>query len=275
MKPPMPYFGGKHTIAPSLVSLLPAHEHYVEPFAGGLSVLLAKSPSKMETVNDLDGDLMNFWRVLRDRPDDLIRACALTPHSRTGFLEARERPEGLDDLERARRLWVHLSQSRSASGRRTGWRYYVDPHGSSIGMPGYIEGYVDRMAAVAQRLHRVSLESRDALEVVAEYGRHRNALLYVDPPYLGSTRSSRSYVHEMPREDQHRDLAAALHECKASVVLSGYASALYDDLFADWPVRVELAAATGNGNGYSKRVEVVWSNRPLAVAQTFDFEEAS
>jgi len=204
MKPPMPYFGGKQTIASALVSLFPPHEHYVEPFAGGLSVLLAKAPSKMETVNDLDGDLMTFWRVLRDQPEDLIRACALTPHSRTEFLEAR-----------------------------------------------------------------------DALEVITEYGRHRNALLYVDPPYLGSTRSSRSYAHEMPHEDQHRDLAAALHECKASVVLSGYASALYDDLFADWPVRVELAAATGNGKGYSQRTEVVWANRPLAVAQTFDFEEAS
>ena len=81
MKPPMPYYGGKQRIADRIVATFPDHLHYVEPFAGGLSVLLAKEQSKLETVNDLDRHLVTFWRVLRDRPEDLMRVCTLTPHS--------------------------------------------------------------------------------------------------------------------------------------------------------------------------------------------------
>jgi DNA adenine methylase len=88
VKPPFAYYGGKTTLAPIIANLLPQHEHYVEPFAGSLAVLLAKTPSRAETVNDLDGDLVTFWRVLRDRPDELERACALTPHSREEYEQA-------------------------------------------------------------------------------------------------------------------------------------------------------------------------------------------
>lgn len=123
MKPPFTYFGGKTRIAGQIAALLPAHEHYVEPFAGSLAVLLAKPPSMMETVSDLDGDLMNFWRVLRDRPHDLERACALTPHSRAEHQGSYE--PAADDLERARRIWIRLTQGRSGQHHlRTGWRYY-------------------------------------------------------------------------------------------------------------------------------------------------------
>jgi DNA adenine methylase len=110
MKPPFTYFGGKTAIAERIVSLLPPHEHYVEPFAGSLAVLLAKPPSAMETVNDLNCDLMIFWRVLRDQLADLERVCALTPHSRAERNAAYE--SAPDDLERARRVWVTLTQGR-------------------------------------------------------------------------------------------------------------------------------------------------------------------
>lgn len=106
LKPPFTYFGGKTTIAAQIAAVLPAHEHYVEPFAGSLAVLLAKRPAPMETVNDLDGVLMNFWRVLRDRPQDLARVCALTPHARAEALSVAGPPStwpaGLDELELAR-----------------------------------------------------------------------------------------------------------------------------------------------------------------------------
>src|SRR5581483_5983322 len=102
LKPPFTYFGGKLKLAERIAALLPSHQHYEEPFAGSLAVLLAKSPSPMETVNDLDGRLMSFWRVLRNRPGELERVCALTPHSRTEYLAAYEPAE--DELESARRL---------------------------------------------------------------------------------------------------------------------------------------------------------------------------
>ncbi len=267
--PPFAYYGGKTTLAAQIVDLLPEHDHYVEPFAGSLAVLLAKPPSRMETVNDLDADIMTFWRVLRDQPEDLARVCALTPHGRLehAAAQAQDLP-GLDDLERARTVWVLLTQTRSSTLRRTGWRHFQDPNGSSSGMPRYLSGYVGRMPAAAARLIGVSLEARPALDLVTDYGRHPEVLLYCDPPYLGSTRA-RNYRHEMTSPDEHRALSEALRAAKASVVLSGYASPLYEDLYAGWH-RTELSAWTGNASqGTGSRTEVLWSNRPLGHDHLF------
>lgn len=276
MKPPFTYFGGKTSIAGQIAAMLPPHGHYVEPFAGSLAVLLAKRPSAMETVSDLDGDLMNFWQVLRDRPADLERVCALTPHSRA---EARlaewSGPGDLDELERARRLWVRLTQCRGGhTQRRTGWRYYQDPRGSHSSMPDYLDAYAGRIAAAAARLRNVSLECLPALEVIARYGRHPGTLVYADPPYLASVRTwtnDVAYGHEMTEESDHRDLLGALLACKSAVVLSGYASPLYDEALSGWHRR-EIATQTGNGGAARARTEVLWSNRPFPQASLFDME---
>lgn len=269
--PPFAYFGGKIRAADKIIPLLPAHNHYVEPFAGSMAVLLAKPRSKMETVNDLDRNLMTFWRMLRERPDDLALAMALTPHARAEHLEAYRLDEiDGDDLERARRVWVMLSQGRGGSMRRTGWRFYRNPGSSTYAMPDYLEAYVRRVPPCADRLSGVSLECRDALEVIADYGQHPDVLLYVDPPYLGTTRSA-NYSHEMLSENEHRALAGALNAARAAVVLSGYSSPLYDEIYAGWH-RAEFAAWTGNGirDGRTRvdgeRTEVLWSNRPFPVA---------
>lgn len=274
MKPPVCYFGGKTTLAPRIAALLPPHGHYVEPYAGGLSVLLAKRPSAMETVNDLDGAVVTFWRVLRDRPAELARVCALTPHSRAEYDAVVEEMEVPDELETARRVFVRLTQGRTGQLVRTGWRHYVDPGGSSASMPAYLAGYVARLAPAAERIAGVSLECRPALEVVERYGRSADVLLYVDPPYLGSTRGGgNAYRHEMRGESDHRGLAAALTRCAAAVVLSGYASDLYDlDLYAGWH-RHAMPAGTGQGGVWANRTEVLWSNRPFTgQAALFDRE---
>jgi DNA adenine methylase len=271
LKPPVPYYGGKITAAPHIVGLLPAHDHYVEPYGGSLAVLLAKARSPMETVSDLDGDLMTFWRVLRTRPADLVRVCALTPHSRAEHQAAYDRAD-CDDLELARRVWVQLTQGRAGLRKRTGWRHYVDPAGSSIGMPDYLDGYLHRMLPAAERLAGVSLESKPALDLIGKYGAEPNVLLYVDPPYLGSTRSGSSwngYQVEMRDDAEHAALAEALHACRASVVLSGYPSPLYDEqLYADWD-RVTFGASTGQSGVWQNRTEVLWSNRPLGEPHLF------
>jgi len=260
--PPFTYFGGKQTLAPRIAALFPPHAHYVEPFAGSLAVLLAKPPSRMETVNDLDSDLMTFWRVLRDDPTGLERVCALTPHSRGEHQACYDRPAELSDLERARRVWVCLTQGRAGQLKRTGWRHYLDPAGSSIGMPGYLAGYVARMAPACERLSRVSLECRPALELIEAFSPHRDVLLYVDPPYLGSTRTSGGYVHEMRTESDHRELSEALSAVRGAVVLSGYLSELYAELYAGWH-RLDITVGTGQGGTWESRTEVLWSNRPL------------
>lgn len=273
MKPPFAYYGGKTTLAERIVEMLPAHSHYVEPFAGSLAVLLAKPRSEMETVNDLDGDLMTFWRVLRDRPEDLTRVAAATPHSRAEHQAAYDLAAA-DDLERARRVWVLLTQSRGGTLRRTGWRFYRDPAGSSYSFPEYLAAYVERIHPAAARIGGVSLECRDALEVASDYGKHPNVLLYCDPPYLASSRNSTNYRHEMADETSHRELAEVLNNASAAVVLSGYDSPLYQDLYAGWH-RVEFSAWTGNGirDGATRadgdRTEVLWANRPIGLATLF------
>ncbi|MET8278200.1 DNA adenine methylase [Micromonospora sp. NPDC005174] len=265
MKPPFPYAGAKGAIADRIVSLLPEHVHYVEPYAGSLAVLLAKPPVRMETVNDLDHDVVTFFRVLRDRPKELARACKLTPHSRAEYVDLRTSPIVGDEIEVARRVWVLLTQGRGGTlGSLTGWRHFVQPRGSSIGMPAYQDGYVARMEAVSERLHAVSLECMPALDLIVKYGVDEEVLLYVDPPYLGSTRGV-LYRHEMKSDAEHRELAEVLNDCRAAVVLSGYTSALYDELYAGWH-RLDLPTMTGNGrDGAKSRTEVLWSNRPLSA----------
>lgn len=267
--PPFTYYGGKMTLASAIAELLPAHRHYVEPFAGSLAVLLAKEPSHVETVNDLDGDLMTFWRVLRDRPDELTVAAMLTPHSRADYAAASTALDDLDDLERARRVWVRLTQGRSHSMRPSGWKFSVDGRNR---MPLRLETFAARMPAVAERLRAVSLENRDALDLIDTYGADPEVCVYADPPYLGSTRAA-NYRHELLEDDLHARLADALNACKASVVLSGYDSPLYADLFAGWH-RTDLKAPTTLAGKNDGPREVLWSNVPLGVQGALDLDGA-
>ncbi|WP_286346992.1 DNA adenine methylase [Frondihabitans sucicola] len=278
----MPYFGGKQRIAQQIIDHFPPHEHYVEPFAGSLSVLLAKEPSRLETVNDLDGDIMTFWRVLRDHGDELMRAAALTPHSRAEYEASHDR-EGLDDLERARRVWVQITQGRAGQLTKTGWRHNANGAVASFGIPGYLKGYVERFADVIERLQHVSLECAPASQVIEHYGQHESTLIYADPPYpaevRGGSRATNGYRHEMKRADRHRDLAQTLHAARGTVILSGYPCELYDDLYGDWD-RVAIETYTGQANesgDKAARTEMLWSNRPFAKAVQlgFEFEAAS
>jgi len=209
VRPPFAYFGGKTTLGHRIAALLPAHRHYIEPYAGSLAVLLAKPRAQFETVNDLDQDLVLFWRVLRERGDELASVCALTPHSRADHTAAFDL-DVTDELERARRVWVRLSQGRGGMLRRTGWRFYRDASRRTGSMPWTRNAYVDRLWDATERLAGVSLECRPALSLITDYGQHPNVLIYADPPYLGSTRGwGNQYQHEMRGEPEHRELAAA------------------------------------------------------------------
>lgn len=264
MKPPMPYSGGKQAVADWIVSLMPPHRGYIEPFAGALSVLLAKPKSEMETVNDLDGAIVAFWRVLRDRPEDLERVCALTPHSRAEMLTARDL-DVEDAVEKARRVWVMLTQHRSARLRPSGWRFVHGANRKSLA--AYLTGYVGRIAPAAERIREVSLECRDAIDVINAYGQQPDNLLYIDPPYLGSTRSGSQYRHELVTDSDHERLLEAILACKSAVMLSGYAAPLYDRALASWN---RFEASTTNVTG-ADRTEVLWTNR-TAEPFLFDME---
>lgn len=265
LAPPIGYFGSKVRAAPRIVDLLPPHRGYVEPFAGSLSVLLAKTPTSLEVINDLDEHLVTFWRVLRDRPADLVRAAALTPHARAELAHAWPIPADVaDDLERARRVWAVLTQGRGRQLRSSGWRHHLLAGDS---MPAHLRLYVERIAPAAERLARATLECLPALDVIDRYGRDPDTLLYVDPPYLFDVRGKTGmYRHEMGAPAEHRELAEALAACRSAVVISGYPHPLYDDdLYAGWH-RAEIPSGTGQASdrGWQERTEVLWSNRPLA-----------
>ncbi|MBI5611292.1 MAG: DNA adenine methylase [Deltaproteobacteria bacterium] len=273
MNPAFAYYGGKAGLARTIVSLFPSHRVYIEPFAGSLSVLFAKKPAQHEIVNDLDEAIVNFYRVLRDRPDELGRACELSPHSRTEFYRADCDAADVDDLERARRWFVRVTQSFSKTGKlSSGWS--VSSHRShplSIGTLNKIA----RFAQVAERLRTVTLECCDATDIVRRLATP-DAVVYVDPPYVPSTRASRvkraSDYHIEMDDAGHIRLSEALRATPATVVVSGYPSALYDQLYGDWQrVDFQVFASSSNHSRSDRghRTEVLWSNRPFAVGPLF------
>ena len=253
----MPYVGGKQTMATQIVALMAPHDHYIEPFFGGGSVLFAKPSAPMETINDVDEHLVTFWRVLRNRPHELAWVCSTTPHSRREMTATRDISAGApDDLEVARRVWVQLTQGRAARLTRTGWRYVVT-EAAKQSLPDYLDGYLGRLLDAAERLRGVSLECRDGLALINAYDAPRTCF-YVDPPYLGSTRGGNTlYAHEMADEADHARLLGALLACRGQVILSGYASPLYDEALTTWE-RIEVGA---RDQASRDRVEVLWINR--------------
>jgi DNA adenine methylase len=217
-------------------------------------VLLRKPPARLETFNDLHGRLVNFFTVLRARPDELAQVIELTPYARAEFQLAYQATD--QPLEDARRLYVLANQGRGggASGRtRTGWRTRRDPARNSPAR----EFTAAHLRAVAQRLKHVQIERDDALAVIARYDTPAT-LHYVDPPYVLGSRSASSsgrYAHDL-RDADHRALADLLHQVKGMVVLSGYPGELYQELYPDWQ-RIDRTALT---EAATHRVESLWLN---------------
>ncbi|MBL9115534.1 MAG: DNA adenine methylase [Verrucomicrobiaceae bacterium] len=255
-RPALRYAGGKFRIAAEIVAMMPAHDVYVEPFAGAASVLLAKAPAACEVYNDLCDDVVNLFRQLRDAPEALIRSVYLTPYARGEYERAYEHTS--DDLERARRL-VYRSMagmgadaSRRASSFRTTLVDGRYAHAKSwAGMP-------DGLAMVAERLRSgVIIEKMPALEVMRRFDSER-ALHFVDPPYLGGTRKqrARAYNHEMADEASHEELIKFLGGLAGQWMLCGYESKLYARLLKGWPMRKLKQRDQRN----AQREECVWMN---------------
>lgn len=270
IKPLVPYHGGKSRLASWIVSLMPPHRVYVEPFAGSAAVLLAKPQSTHEVLNDVDGHIVNFYKVLRERPEDLERACRLSPYARDEFAAATlVDSEDLDELERARRWWVRVNHSfNHTATHMTGWSTSVK-RGSNNART--VWNRIERFQAVAERLAPTTIENKDAIEVIERYAFSSDTVVYADPPYLlssradgGRRRPGGDYAHEFGTEQEHRDLATCLHATPATVLLSGYHAPLYDELYADWHVaeqRVLRRSSNGRSSAQTHVTEVVWSNR--------------
>jgi len=232
------WYGGKFSHLDWLLPKLPECHHYCEPYSGSAAVLINRQPSPVETYNDIDGDVVNFFKVLRDEPDALSRAIALTPFSREEFHRAITDPtDGATDLEIARRFYVKARQARTGLAQTaTLGRWANCKDTSRAGMSGVVSrwlGGVDALPEIGGRLLRVQIENRPAVDVIRLYD-SRDTLFYCDPPYVHTTRGdSKAYGFEMD-ETEHRTLAKTVNACKGKVAVSGYRSTLYDKLFKGW-----------------------------------------
>jgi DNA adenine methylase len=232
------WYGGKFNHLDWLLPLLPAAHHYCEPFAGSAAVLLNRVPAPVETYNDIDGEVVNFFRVLREWPEELARMIALTPFSREEFCRAILDPSSdLDGMERARRFYVRARQARTGLAQTATLGRWANCRDTSrSGMSGVISRWlsgVEALPEIALRLLRVQIENRPAVDVIRLYD-SESTLFYCDPPYLHDTRGdAKAYAFEMTKE-QHIHLAEVLHECKGKVALSGYRNSLMDKLYKDW-----------------------------------------
>lgn len=258
-RPLMRYHGGKWSMAEWLISHFPPHRVYVEPYGGGAAVMLRKPPAALDVYNDLDGDVVNLFCVLREQPDALARAIELTPFA-LAELDLSYEPTD-DPLERARRLYVRSWQGRSTSrGKwRVGWRRQTQTDKASA-LRDWQRPH-DALYAAAARMRQVQIDQDDAIRCILRYD-SPETLFYCDPPYPAETRGrwkTSAYQHEMATED-HERLADTLMGIKGMALVSGYECDLYARLYAGWR-RVQYETIADGGD---TRTEVLWIS-PRAV----------
>lgn len=260
-RPVLRWHGGKWKLAPWIISHFPPHRVYVEPFGGAGSVLVRKPRAYAEIWNDLDDHVVNLFQVLRsERAPELVEALRLTPFASIEFAASYEAHP--DPVERARRLVVRSFMGFGSNGhnRVTGFRSNSNRSGTT---PAHDwSNYPDALVAVIERLSGVVILHRDAKDVMTAHD-GEETLHYVDPPYLFDTRAdlAKDYAHEMSDGD-HSDLLSFLRGLKGMVLLSGYASDLYDQALPDWR-RIQTEALA---DGARKRIEVLWINPNAAAA---------
>jgi DNA adenine methylase len=265
------WYGGKYSHLDWLLPLLPACHHYCEPFAGSAAVLLNRTPAAVETYNDLDGEVVNFFRVLRDHKAELVEMIGLTPFSREEFGLACEFDATVSPIERARRFYVRARQVRTGLAQTASLGRWANCKNTSrAGMSGVVSrwlGGVEALPEIAERLLRVQIENRPALDVIRLYD-EADTLFYCDPPYVHGTRGDdKAYGHEMT-DRQHRDLAVALNTASGLVAISNYDCELMRDLYPAPKWRKHESAARTIHSTKDKRVEVLWTNYDMDQSAT-------
>lgn len=261
---PLRYPGSKWSLAPWIVDQLPSHATYVEPFGGSLAVFFNKPPGRIEYVNDLDGSVVQLFRMIRERGQELADAIAWTPWARAEF-EAAFESTG-DPLARARRTlvrhWMAYGGIDAGPERaRAGWKH-GGKRAKATATTLTWRGVPARLLACMDRLKNAHIEQLPAEQLLARLDAP-TTLFYVDPPYLGRTRSRAPlYRCEMGGEAEHLALLAQLRTLAGLVLLSGYPDPLYDEALPGWTRLTAQAGAQGGG----VRTEALWLN-PAAAAQ--------
>lgn len=253
------YPGSKWNVADWIVGMMPPHRSYLEPFFGSGAVFFSKDKAPIETINDLDGEIVNLFSVIRRQPEELATALALTPYSRQEYNAAWEQLRTgellhQDDVERARLMLVRYWQAQGCSAcKKAGWKNDVAGREAAYAvrcwnaLPGWVMD-------AASRLKDAQIEQLPATDLIRRFHRPE-VLIYADPPYLLSTRADRQYRQELD-EAGHVELLHALLEHPGPVMLSGYDNELYNDLLVGWE-KLQRPAQACNG---ARRTETLWVN---------------
>nr|DAL76821.1 MAG TPA: DNA adenine methylase [Bacteriophage sp.] len=258
MRTVLKYPGSKWNIAPQLVELIPEHHSYVEPFFGSGAVLFNKPASDIETINDLDSDVVNLFRCIQKDAERLARMVMTTPFSREEYDSQFEIPNGAvctDAYERAAGFLICCWQGHGfrTNGYKVGWKNDVVGRERAYALWNWYrlpEWIID----IVERLRMVQIENRPALEVIERFN-YSNVFMYIDPPYVLGTRTGKQYKHEMTDAD-HEELLKLLLQSKAKIMLSGYESDMYNDYLIGWEKKQFLSCAEHG----KLRTETVWMN---------------
>jgi DNA adenine methylase len=271
------YFGGKYNFIEQLYSFFPEHTHFVDLFCGSMVVTLNKPPSLLDTANDLNGDVINFFKVLRDKTDELMFALQMTMTSRGEYKLAWPiNYPGITDVERARRFFVRCRQAYQGSGLVEYNRFNNCINTSEKHLSKNVSKFlsaVNRLEDVIERLKQIQIEMLDFRDCLSRYD-IPGAFFYVDPPYeLRKRNYKKMYAHEFS-DDDHRELSELLHRSAGKVMISMYESELYNELYNDWYF------VKFNGVGHSvkveKQVECIWMNydpRETQSQKSFEFKD--
>lgn len=270
-RPAIKWHGAKWRAAKWIISFIPIHDSYIEPYGGSAAVLLKKSRSLIEVYNDLDKGVVNFFQCLRDNATELIRVIELTPFAYDEWLLSWQTEEELAPIESARRFYVRSHMS--IAGPSVKWgnafrRQKVYSRGKSMksSMKPAAISFMEtqHLSEISNRLRGVTIENMDALDLMIKYD-NPSAFFYVDPPYVFSTRANKSkpaYEYDMVLDRDHEKMAGVLKKLEGFVLLSGYESDLYKEYFPNW----QSYSKTTRINGDSTREEHVWLNPRLAQA---------
>lgn len=252
MNPLLKYPGAKNRLAPWIVSHIPQHKVYCEPFLGSGAVFLNKEPAYNEILNDIDDDIYNFFKAVREYPKELCRIIEATPYSRTEY-SAAYIGEPVSDLERARRFAVKCWQGFGCGNKyKNGYR-----RGIGAKSPNPAKAWVrlpETIQLAAERLKNAQIEHKDALELISDlYG--KGTFIYIDPPYLQDTRKKYLYNHEMT-DEQHMKLLKIAKESSCNIMISAYENEIYNNTLVDW--RKEYKSTTAECS--QRRIEVIYMN---------------
>lgn len=252
MRAVLKYPGAKNRIAKWIVSFVPEHKVYCEPFMGSAAVFFNKKPCHKEILNDLDDDVYNFFKMLRSRGDELIRSIAMTPYGRTEYEEAYKTIAS-DKLEQARLFAIKCCQGFGAGNKyKNGFR-----RGLGITSPNPAKAWNELPLTLSQacvRLKNAQIENKDALELISVMT-GENTFIYIDPPYLQNTRKKYLYNHEM-NDYQHIQLLDMISKSTCKIMISGYDNSLYNDYLYDWRKKSKNTIAECS----VKRTETIWMN---------------